>query len=94
MLKISITERKVKGIKMWGMTYSGHRKLKIGRPGFVAILICIAVIVLIIISAVNAPEEAAVQTAPDDSDRGVTIAEYINAYGNTDSSVTVSRDAD
>ena len=76
---------------MWG-TYSGHRKVRIGKAGFAAILICVAVIAIIIIAAVNAPSESAAPAVPDDGDTGLTIAEYNNAYGQDDSSVTVSRD--
>ena len=76
---------------MWG-TYSGHRKVRIGKAGIAAILICIAIIALIIIAAVNAPPEHTAPAVPDDGDTGLTIAEYNNAYGQDDSSVTVSRD--
>lgn len=76
---------------MWG-TYSGHRKVRIGKAGIAAILICIAVIAIIIIAALCAPAEPAEPAVQDDADTGLTIAEYNNAYGQDDSSVTVSRD--
>ena len=75
---------------MWGNAYRSHRRLRLGIPAVIAIILSIAFMVIIVFCALSAADQSEETAAPQD-DQSMTIAEYNNASGFGDSSVTVDR---